>query len=317
MEKRPILSICIPTYNRSQYLKQALEALVSNAAFDDEVEIVISDNCSTDETEQVSKEYVAKYPNVKYFRNAENIRDSNFCLALDRATGHYVKLMNDNLIVEDDGLQYMKKRIKEHLEDRMPLFFSGGPLFNHPKTDECICNNFEDFVIHLSYYVTAIYCFGAWKEDWDKVTERTKYSHLQLNQDDWAYQIMENRGKCIIYTGKVASSLLIDRKYRSGYNWFQVHVANYYDILQPYIDKGLLSKKALSKEKRTYLYDLRGMIVKTYLPWLMPNFQFDTSGTLKIIWKYFKTEPYFHFLVLSSPIWIFVDALQFVGRRLK
>jgi abequosyltransferase len=50
---RPLLSICIPTYNRSQYLKQALETYVSNAAFDDEVEIVISDNASTDNTEKM------------------------------------------------------------------------------------------------------------------------------------------------------------------------------------------------------------------------------------------------------------------------
>lgn len=313
----PILSICIPTYNRCQYLKQSLEALVTDTAFDDEVEIVISDNCSSDETERIGHEYAAKYSNIKYFRNEENVRDTNFCLALDRATGQYAKLMNDNHIVCPGGLHYIKEHIRAHLDDRKALFFSGGHLFNHPKTDTCECVKFEDFIVHLSYFVTAIHCFGAWREDWAKVTDRTKYTKLLLNQDDWSYQVMENRGSCIIYSGKVATSMPLDKKYRSGYNWFQVHVANYYEIMQPYVDKGLVSKQSLSKEKKTYLKHLKGRIIKSYLPWLMPNYHFDTSGKAKILWNYFKTEPYFHFLILTSPIWGPVEAVKIIGRKLS
>lgn len=41
--KRPLLSICIPTYNRALALKRNLECLVELSGFDEEVEIVISD----------------------------------------------------------------------------------------------------------------------------------------------------------------------------------------------------------------------------------------------------------------------------------
>ena len=52
-----LLSICIPTYNRCSYLKKTLESIVSQKIFEttDLVEIVISDNCSSDGTADVCK----------------------------------------------------------------------------------------------------------------------------------------------------------------------------------------------------------------------------------------------------------------------
>ena len=46
-----LLSLCIPTYNRVETLTVMLERVVHDPDFDEEVEIVISDNCSTDDTE--------------------------------------------------------------------------------------------------------------------------------------------------------------------------------------------------------------------------------------------------------------------------
>lgn len=309
-----LLSLCIPTYNRSQYLKQTLEALVNNKEFDGEVEVVISDNCSTDETEQLGRSYSKTYPNIKYFRNPENVRDSNFCLALDRATGQYIKLMNDNNVVCDDGLLYIKERIRKHINDKMALFFT-GVIFNHSKTDACICENFEDFVVHLSYYVTAIHCFGAWQEDWGMVKDRTKYSNLQLNQDDWSYQIMEIKSKCVLYSGLIANSMTIEGKHRSGYNWFQVHVENYYRILQPYIDKGLISPRGLRKEKKTHLLGLRDPLTVKYIFNILPDWHFDMSGATSILWRYFYNIPLFYLMMLTLPIWGGVKVALFMMRK--
>ena len=82
MENRLLVSICIPTYNRSTYLRQSLERYIVEKEFiDGKVEIVISDNASTDDTKMVVEEYVKKYKNIRYYRNKENIRDKNFPLA--------------------------------------------------------------------------------------------------------------------------------------------------------------------------------------------------------------------------------------------
>ena len=59
-----LLSICIPTYNRAEYLKKTLESIVWQRDFlSKDVEVVISDNCSTDDTASVVAKFVEKYPN--------------------------------------------------------------------------------------------------------------------------------------------------------------------------------------------------------------------------------------------------------------
>ena len=50
---RPLLSICIPTFNRGNILNDVLNNYVNNPQFDNEVEIVISDNASTDITAEI------------------------------------------------------------------------------------------------------------------------------------------------------------------------------------------------------------------------------------------------------------------------
>ena len=63
-DKQPLLSICIPTYNRAEYLVGALENIISDPAFDERVEIVISDNASTDDTENVVGYFIKLYSNI-------------------------------------------------------------------------------------------------------------------------------------------------------------------------------------------------------------------------------------------------------------
>ena len=55
-----LLSICIPTYNREKYLQDTLESIVSQDIFKNtnDVDIVISDNASTDGTRELVEKYL-------------------------------------------------------------------------------------------------------------------------------------------------------------------------------------------------------------------------------------------------------------------
>lgn len=71
---KPVLSIAIPTYNGAKYIREALDSIITQLDdVDEEVEIVISDNASTDQTPEIISEYQKKYPFIKYFRNDENL----------------------------------------------------------------------------------------------------------------------------------------------------------------------------------------------------------------------------------------------------
>lgn len=73
MNKEPLLSICIPTYNREVYLKRLLDSIVSQKGFSDDIEIVIDDGPSKDNTQLMVAEYQKKYPNIRYFRNTKAV----------------------------------------------------------------------------------------------------------------------------------------------------------------------------------------------------------------------------------------------------
>ena len=58
----PLLSICIPTYNRAEILDKSLESITKQDIFQktDEVEIIVSDNCSQDNTHNIVHKYIEK-----------------------------------------------------------------------------------------------------------------------------------------------------------------------------------------------------------------------------------------------------------------
>lgn len=96
---QPILSICIPTYNRAIYIGECLDSILPQIKkYDDRVEFIISNNSSTDDTETIVQDYCKKYNvHVDYVRQVENIgSQSNFDFCVNRASGKYVFLMGDD-----------------------------------------------------------------------------------------------------------------------------------------------------------------------------------------------------------------------------
>jgi len=289
---QPLLSICIPTYNRCEILRQVLTSYSKNNEFDETVELVISDNASTDDTEIICREFANRINNIRYFRNESNIKDENFSKVISLGTGEYRKLMNDCVYLDEDGLRYIKHCIRKHLNDRKPLFFTGRFIDTQYKTNEfCVCNNLEDYIKAVSTWVTCNNLFGTWKEQWSEIKDKSQFSKLQLQQVDWTYQLIVNNSGCIVYNNPVFNTIFVAQS-RGGYNWFKIHLCNYYCIMQNYIDKGLISQKTVTQDKlqlfRHFIPELTFVYV-TKLPYR--NWQFDTSGTLSYFWKHYKNEP--------------------------
>ena len=66
----PTVSIGLPVFNGEKYLSQALDSLLGQTFSD--IEIIISDNASTDWTERICREYQSKDPRIIYRRQSEN-----------------------------------------------------------------------------------------------------------------------------------------------------------------------------------------------------------------------------------------------------
>ncbi|MBF2067739.1 MAG: glycosyltransferase family 2 protein [Calothrix sp. C42_A2020_038] len=87
---KPKLSIGIPVYNGEKFLAFSLDSLLSQTFQD--FEIIISDNASTDRTEDICKEYLNKDRRIRYYRNPVNIGCArNFNRVFDLSSGEYFK----------------------------------------------------------------------------------------------------------------------------------------------------------------------------------------------------------------------------------
>jgi glycosyltransferase involved in cell wall biosynthesis len=84
------LSIGLPVYNRGKLLKQSLDALL-NQTFSD-FELIISDNASTDGTEELCREYAQRDGRIRYYRNRLNIGGPrNFNRTFELSSSEYFK----------------------------------------------------------------------------------------------------------------------------------------------------------------------------------------------------------------------------------
>lgn len=106
---RPTLSICIPTYNRGAFLEDLLSRL-SSWHFDFPIEVVVSDNASTDNTQEIVKAAIARGQPVSYHRHGKNQGAlANIFSAYRRASGEYVMYVaDDDLLIPEAVCQTVR-----------------------------------------------------------------------------------------------------------------------------------------------------------------------------------------------------------------
>lgn len=297
MSDKPLLSLCIPTYNRAEVLDETLRVLFADPDFDPlKVEVVVCDNCSEDRTPEVA----ARYPLVRYFRNEENIRDANFSQALQHGSGEYLKLMNDTVRLVPGGLKLMLDTIEDSLASREPLFFYEWNRNLRPQT--VCCPDVGSFLCKASVRVTWIANFGCWRRNLPVVEDRSGAA-LQLLQVVWSIRIVEAGPPpvkicfghyCTVAAGKGAP--------KGGYNVFRVFVANYLSLVEECRHKGVITRAQYRKTK----FGLFRHFVSRRVVWLLFRSKhitgFDNRGAWQIVLEHYGCQPYFYLITFYKSL---------------
>lgn len=102
--KETLLSICIPTYNRADLLEQVLQHLRFVNDFNFAVEIIISDNDSSDKTADVVKSAMSHLPMIRYFRQEKNVGGMENFVSVFRnsRTKYSVYLADDDRLIPEN-----------------------------------------------------------------------------------------------------------------------------------------------------------------------------------------------------------------------
>lgn len=192
-KKQPLVSICCTAYNQEKYIEEALKGFLSqetNFPF----EIIISDDCSTDNTTDILRNYAKEYPNIirliyqkenQYSKGALPIRD----FILPEVKGKYVALCEgDDYWTDSNKLQQQVDFLEQNLEF-MGCGHNTRFLVNGKLTDRLFINSnskkdsyvFDDF-IDSAYLHTTSLVFRYDSEYVDKINDYlSKYSSVKRN----------------------------------------------------------------------------------------------------------------------------------------
>ena len=106
-----LLSIAIPSYNSADYMRNCIDSLLPGG---EEVEILIIDDGSKDETPQIADEYAAKYPSIVRAVHQENGGHGEAVNAgLRHASGFFYKVVDSDDWVDPDSYRKVLDFLRE------------------------------------------------------------------------------------------------------------------------------------------------------------------------------------------------------------
>jgi len=203
----PILTIAIPTYNRSDKLNKHLvniNTILFNYERSNFIELLISDNCSTDETYEICKKHDAidKNYTFTYLKNESNVgSERNFIEAILKSSGKYVWLMGDDDTICDNSIEYIVNILENNYEVG---FFFINYYKDVGKTSAMIqvgtdtyCINFDDFV---SSTISAFGMISAGVYKREILNRESMYSYVDtfLPHVFWIIDIVKKYDSFII-----------------------------------------------------------------------------------------------------------------------
>lgn len=110
-----LVSIVLPVYNGAKYLRESIDSVVAQTYTN--WELLIVDDCSTDETAEISKEYAQKDSRIKYFLNEVNLRlPKNLNKGFSLAGGEYLTWTSDDNIFKPQALEKMVEALETDKE---------------------------------------------------------------------------------------------------------------------------------------------------------------------------------------------------------
>lgn len=113
--QKPLLSICIPTYNRPSTLSEALDSIITQLSSYSDIEVLVIDDGSDINTHAAVSGRQAKYPDqIRFLKNERNLGfDRNLLKCIEEAHGEYCWFMSDDDILEQGAIDVIMPILRE------------------------------------------------------------------------------------------------------------------------------------------------------------------------------------------------------------
>jgi glycosyltransferase involved in cell wall biosynthesis len=299
---QPILSICIPTYNRLDILRETIKSIYSD--IDDinlfDFEVVISDNSKGHTTQSVVKEF--SYENLHYYITECDGFENSF-YALSYGKGAFLKLNNNYTMFKKKTLKCILHEIKQLMPNHTQVIYTNG---HRGIGKEKLYHSFNEYMAGLSYFSSWSAGYGMWKEDFDRVKDtivldkmfpQTSLLLTQYYKKDFA-----------INDTKLFQDQHVSKK--GGYNIFRVFSLDYVKLIKDAYEEGHISLATFNKIKNDLLY--KYLTVRYFKTVIAKLDKFEYDNIKESITTYYSISQYYKMMVLSmfTPIIVLLRKIK-------
>ncbi|MFZ6657237.1 glycosyltransferase family 2 protein [Undibacterium sp. TJN19] len=303
-----VLSIYIPTYNRAGLLQHLLQSIVAGmTAWPDDLELIVSDNASTDNTQEVVASFIQQgFPFIS-LRNAENIgADRNFCQGFSKANGKYFWVIGDDEIMYQGTVNYVLEQCRS-LD--IGILYLANDGFGHneqehvlerktPKEISARLLNSNEFFKSTNVFLTFISAnvinreaVLAYTPDFDPNTELNTY----LVQLSWTFTALKACRQHLYVNSRIFAAL---RENSSGYRLVEVFGVNLVQMTRKHLGTSIPDAERI----------MANAVITRFFPrQLMSQFSSTTSKNkfldediVDVSTKCFSVYPLFH--IFLKPI---------------
>jgi len=188
MEEAPKVSVCIPVYNRPVYVAEAIESVLGQTFTD--FELIVTDNCSTDNTPEVIKSYAAKDNRIKYYRNQSNMGAfSNALKAILLSQGQYLKQLCSDDKLSPRCLKLFVDALDNHPKVSLVTSFTQSfGSHNHTRNESYFPGTGE---LDGKTCQKDLLISGNWPGSPSSVMYRRQDLHIGLANHMWQYWVSD------------------------------------------------------------------------------------------------------------------------------
>ena len=294
--KQPVLSICIPIYNRIEFLKRHLDQyLKCKSLFDEKIHLFISDNCSKDDLQTLVNEYSNKGLNIDYSRNTENIGpDGNFIKCFNSAKGKYIWLLGSDDVPVDGFV--------ESLVDILGSHDYGYLFLNHDSKERQLTeyNDPKDLLDKVHIWITFMSA-NIFKTEFVKNVNGENYMGTYLIQVPYFLEgIAAGQTNAVFNYNWIQDGN--DAANNGGYNFFKVFVDNLLSIVYEKVENHQINNDCYERFKKSIYCNF----IRSFVDGLLirrdkvMRQNFDTKDGLKILMKHYGNKLYFYLWTLRT-----------------
>jgi glycosyltransferase involved in cell wall biosynthesis len=302
---KPLLTIAIPTYNRASCLDLGLSRIFKQLHRDEPpVEILISNNHCTDETDTIVQKYISSGYDITYIKNDENIgSDRNILQCFNRARGKYVWIMGDDDILLDGALGHILCILGTG--DYGLIFlnsygFATDYIAEQPRIHlkgHKVYSNVDKFIRKANYLMAFISVNIVNKKLVDK-DELDQFVDTNLVHLGWILSALFNAGENVI----VNEYSVAARMYNSGgYKLCEVFAIRANKIFDIFIARGIDKKKFAIINKKLLIKFFPAHIMRCRTN-LLKLFDEDYFHTLYPVYKSYASFWIFTVPAIYLPI---------------